>query len=181
MNAAVTTAMGLALAVAATAALCDWRRGQIPNWVTLPPVVVAPLAYGLAFGVEHALHSLAATLLCAVVPYLLFRRGGMGGGDVKLFAALGAITGFDLLVGIEIELAALLVGVVVVCGALAWKGELLRTLFNALGQAFNPLLPVLWRQTPCEALTARVRMGGPILVATAGVTAPHLAAAWGEL
>jgi hypothetical protein len=43
MNAAVTTAMGLALGVATAAAFCDWRRGEIPNWLTLPPIVVAPL------------------------------------------------------------------------------------------------------------------------------------------
>jgi prepilin peptidase CpaA len=181
MNAAVTTAMGLALGVATTAALCDWRRGEIPNWLTLPPLVGAPLAYGFAFGIEYALHSFAAAFLSALVPYLLFRRGAMGGGDVKVFGALGAITGFDLLVGIEIELGALVVAMVVACGALAWKGALLRTLGNALTQALNPVLPVRWRQKPCIALSAPVRMGGAILVATGIFTAPYLAAAWSNL
>jgi prepilin peptidase CpaA len=180
MDAAVTTAMGLALGVATTAALCDWRRGEIPNWLTLPPMVVAPLAYGLAFGIEYALHSLAAAFLSALVPYLLFRRGAMGGGDVKVFGALGAITGFDLLAGIEIELGALVVAMVVACSALAWRGVLLRTLGNALAQALNPLLPVRWRQEPCAALSGPIRMGGAVLVATGIFAAPYLVAAWSQ-
>ncbi len=181
MNAAITVAMSLAVGVATAAAWCDWRTGEIPNWLTLPPVVVAPLAYGVAFGIEFALHSLTAAVLSALVPYLLFRRGAMGGGDVKLFGALGAITGFDLLVGIEIELAALVVAMVTACGALAWNGVLLRTLGNALVQAFNPVLPARLRQERCAALSARVRMGGAILVATAVLSGPYLATAWSAL
>ncbi len=181
MNAPITTAMGLALGVATAAALCDWRRGEIPNWLTLPPIVVGPLAYGLTFGVESALHSLAAAFVSALVPYFLFRRGAMGGGDVKLFGALGAIAGFDMLVGIEIQLGALVVAMLFACGALAWKGALLRTLGNALALALNPLLPTRWRQEPCDALSAPIRMGGPIFVATGIFATPHLVLAWSEL
>ena len=181
MNAAVIIAMGLALVVASAAAWCDWRTGEIPNWLTLPPIAVSPLVYGFAFGIELALHSFTAALLSALVPYLLFRRGAMGGGDVKLFGALGAVTGFDLLVGIEIQLTALVVAMVAACGALAWNGVLLRTLGNALAQAFHPVLPARLRQGRCAALSTRVRMGGAILVATAILTGPYLASAWSHL
>jgi len=181
MNMAATIAMGLALGVATSAAYCDWRRGQIPNWLTLPPIAVAPLAYGLAFGPGYAIRSLSATALSAFVPYLVFRRGGMGGGDVKVFGALGAITGFDVLVGVEIQLGALLVSMAVACGALAWKGDLLRTLGNALVQVLNPIIPIRWRQEPCDALSAHVRMGGAIFVATGVSATPHLVLAWGDL
>ena len=181
MNAPATTAMGLALGVATIAALCDWRRGQIPNWLTLPPIVLAPLLYGLGFGLEHALNSLASALLAGFVPYLLFRRAAMGGGDVKLFGALGAITGFDLLLGIEIELAAFAVAMLVSCGALAWRGVLLKTLCNAVAQPLSPLLPARWRQQPCDALFTPVRMGGAIFVAAGFFAAPYLVAAWSQL
>jgi len=181
MNAPATTAMGLALCVAGIAALCDWRRGQIPNWLTLPPIVLAPLSYGLVFGLENATHSLASAFLTGFVPYLLFRRGAIGGGDVKLFGALGAITGFDLLLGLEIQLAALVVAMLVACGGLAWRGVLLRTLGNAFVQPLNPLLPVRCRQQPCDALFTPVRMGGAIFVAAGVFAAPYLAAAWSGL
>ncbi|MGB8332667.1 MAG: A24 family peptidase [Polyangiales bacterium] len=179
MNAAVTTAAGLALAVAAIAALCDWKQGEIPNWLTLPPIVLAPLLYGLAFGLGHAVHSVGAALLSGLVPYALFRRGAMGGGDVKLFAALGAITGFDLLAGIEIQLGAFVAATVFACGALAWSGVLLNSLGNALVHALNPVLPARWRRPACHALSQPVRLGGSILVATGLVAAPHLLA-WGQ-
>lgn len=181
MKTAVTIAAGLALCVAATAAFCDWRRGEIPNWLTLPPIAGAPLAYGLVFGLEFALHSLAASFLSALVPYLLFRRGGMGGGDVKAFGALGAITGFDLLVGVEIQLGALVVAMTVACCSLAWKGALLRTLGNALAQPVNPLIPIRWRQRPCDELSVPIRMGGAIFVATGIFAAPHFVLAWSDL
>jgi prepilin peptidase CpaA len=180
MTVAPTIAMALALGVAATAAFCDRRQGEIPNWLTLPPLVLAPFVYGLAFGVEYAMHSLAAAFLSGLVPYLSFRRGAMGGGDVKAFGALGAITGFDLLVGLEIELAAFMAAMLFACGALAWRGTLLRTLGTALRQAFHPLLPAKSRREPSAALSAHVRMGGAIFVATATFATPYFVAAWSD-
>jgi prepilin peptidase CpaA len=178
MNTAVTIAAGLALCVAATAAFCDWRRGEIPNWLTLPVLVLAPSSYGLAFGIEYALHSLGAGLLGGLVPYLLFRRGAMGGGDVKLFGALGAVMGFDLLLGVEIQLAACVAALVVASAALAWKGALTSTLKNALVVALGPVLPRRWRREPCNALAAPIRMGAPVFLATVLFAAPHLLLAW---
>jgi prepilin peptidase CpaA len=178
MTTAVTIAAGLALCVAATAAFCDWRRGEIPNWLTLPLLVLAPLSYGVAFGIEYALHSLAAGLLGGLVPYLLFRRGAMGGGDVKLFGALGALMGFDLLLGVEIQLAACVAALVVAGAALAWKGALTSTLKNALLVALRPVLPRRWRREPCNALAEPIRLGAPVFVATLLFATPHLLLAW---
>lgn len=178
MKTAVTIAAGLALCIAATAALCDWRRGEIPNWLTLPVLLLAPASYGLAFGIEHALHSLVAAFLGGLVPYLLFRSGAMGGGDVKLFGALGAVLGFDLLLGVEIQLAAFVAALVVAGAALAWRGALTSTLKNALVVALGPVLPGRWRREPCSALATPIRMGVPILAATGFVATPHLLLAW---
>jgi prepilin peptidase CpaA len=65
------------------------------------------------------------TLFCLVVPYGMFRASqgvAIGGGDVKLFAALGALLG--PLTGLGIELASLLVLSVCALLTLAWRGEL---------------------------------------------------------
>jgi len=174
MDVATTNAAGLALAVATTAALVDWKRGEIPNWLTLPPIVVAPFAYGLAFGMDGALHSVGAVILSGLVPYAMFRCGAMGGGDVKLFGALGAITGFDLLAGIEIQLGAFVAAMILACGVLAWRGVLLKSLGNAFVLALNPAVPPRWRRQACDALRQPIRLGGPILVATGIFAAPHL-------
>ena len=178
MNTAVTIAASLALCLAAIAAVCDWQRGEIPNWLTLPALLVAPSAYGFAFGVEYALHSLAAAFLGGLVPYLLFRRGAMGGGDVKLFAALGGVLGFDLLLGVEVQLLAFVLAMVAAGSALAWKGALLGTLYNALCVSLGPVLPTRCRRERCDELSAPIRMGAPVFLATWFLAFPHLRVAW---
>lgn len=178
METAVTTAASLALCIAATAAFCDWRRGEIPNWLTLPVLLLAPVSYGLAFGIEYAAHSLAAAFLGGLVPCLLFLRGAMGGGDVKLFGALGAVMGFDLLLGVEIQLAAFVAALLVTSASLACKGALTRTLGNAWAVALGPVLPRRWRREPCDELAAPIRMGAPVFAATGIFAAPHLLVAW---
>ena len=169
-----TIASVAAVAIAALAAVADWRTAQIANWITLPPAAISPLLYAFFFGAHHGLLSLASLFLCALVPYGMFRRGAMGGGDVKLFAALGAVTGFDIRVGIEIQLAAFIVAMVVAFGMLAWKGVLSQTLCNvariSLRRFHSSSLP---RQTDIELLTP-IRMGGAIFIGTVLVGLPYL-------
>jgi prepilin peptidase CpaA len=179
MSTAVPIAASLALGTAAVAAFCDHRRGEIPNWLTLPPLVLAPLVYGLVFGLEHALHSCGAALLAGLVPYFLFRRSAMGGGDVKLFASLGAIMGFDLLAGLEIQLSAFAFATLAAGAALAWRGRLLATLGGALAAGLEPLLPSRLHRERCAELSTPIRMGGSILAATSVFAAPHLLLVWG--
>lgn len=180
MNAVATIASGFALGVATIGAIRDWRSGEIPNWLTLPPLLIAPITYGLAIGPEQAARSLAAACFNAFVPYLLFRRGGMGGGDVKIFGALGAVTGFDLFLGLEIQLAALFIAMLCALGALAWRGQLLSTLASALAQISPLLLRARHRPQLSDNLSAPIRMGAPILIATGIYVAPRLLFAWGQ-
>jgi len=151
----VIVSCSFALGVAGLAAYDDWRTGEIANWITLPSVGAALVAYACFAGSPHALGSVASLLLCSTVPYALFRLGAMGGGDVKLFAALGAATGYDLRVGLEMQLAAFIVAAAfVVC---LWVVHLLTSThseFSALQE---------------------VRLGLPILIGTAWVVLPELA------
>ena len=171
----------LASLLAAVAALSDCRTGRIPNWLTLPPLVLAPIAYGVFVGPTEALRSLGSILICGVVPYVLFRQGAMGGGDVKLFAALGALTGFDLFAGFEIEFAAFVVAMLFALAALAWRGRLFRTLATALFVIINPLLPARRKRELTPELMTPVRMGFPVLAATIFVAFPHLFSLWSGL
>ena len=174
----IRIALCTALVVSAIAAVFDWCTAEIPNWLTLPPIGVAPLVYGQAFGLEQALRCIAATLLSALVPYVLFRRSAMGGGDVKLFAALGAITGFDLFAGVEIQLGAFGIGLVLALMVLAWKGSLLSFLWAAAARPLGRILPGRWSAEHEGAHHASLRMGGPILIATGIFAIPHLTLAW---
>src|SRR5690242_18234513 len=82
------------VAITAVAAVTDTRTGHIPNWLTLPPLIIAPLLWGAHGGLWRVdggslVGSLLSMLGCALVPLLLFFKRACGAGDVKLFAAVG--------------------------------------------------------------------------------------------
>ncbi len=165
MNAIVLLVVqGAAVLIAAIGAVTDLRTGHIPNWLTLPPLVVAPLVLGLVGGLHGFVGSLFGILVCGLVPYLLFRRGGMAGGDVKLFAAIGAVTGYDL--GLEAELLAFIAAALFSLVLLAWNGKLISTLLNSVFLGLNPILPRRWRREVKPELMSSVRLGGSIFAGT---------------
>ena len=82
-----------ALAIAIGAAACDLRTRRIPNLLTFG-AAAAGLAYHLISGGVGAFgHSAAGWLVGALVFVVPFALRGLGGGDVKLLAALGAWLG----------------------------------------------------------------------------------------
>ncbi|MBZ0117797.1 MAG: A24 family peptidase [Sandaracinaceae bacterium] len=161
----------VALALTAVGAVTDWRKGEIPNWVTLPAIVVAPLVYGLVGGVSAALFSLVGLLVCSVVPLLLFWRNGMAGGDVKLFAALGAVGGVYL--GLEAQFLSVVIASVYALGNLVWSGRILGALGSTLFVGLNPVLPRRWRRPISNDLLHSIRLGAAILLGTTIALAGH--------
>ena len=83
----------LLLVLAAAAAAIDLRTRKIPNWLTVSGAV-AGLAGNVMVGSWPGLRTAALGLGVALVVYLLlYTLRGVGGGDVKLMAAAGSITG----------------------------------------------------------------------------------------
>lgn len=83
----------VALVVAVAACVTDLRSRRIPNGLTFGAAAAA-LAYGLVSGGLHGLGWAVAGWtagLAVFLPFFLLR--GLGGGDVKLMAALGAWLG----------------------------------------------------------------------------------------
>ncbi len=97
---------------------------------------------------------------------LLYRAShgrGIGGGDVKLFAAFGALLG--PMKGLEIEFGAFVVLAAFALVRLAYAGELLRVLTNTAFLLVNPLLPSRSRRVPIRESLTEIRMGPAIAVA----------------
>jgi prepilin peptidase CpaA len=140
MNPYVAAAHGAALSCVLACAVTEVRRKAIYNAVTYP-AAAAGLALALAGGGLPALQSHALALgLGLGIPFLFFLAGSIGGGDVKLLGAVGALGGYPFIVyataysfGLG---AAMALGVLVARGGLA--GGLLRAL-RLLVSAFVPL------------------------------------------
>ncbi len=154
----------LMIAVAATAAATDARSGLIPNWITLPPLLAALVLHFTTQGLGGLALSLAGALVCGLVPYLLFRQGTMGGGDVKLLAALGALGGPE--VGLEIELIGMTLAALYALAVLAWRGGLARTLLSSLWIVANVFLPPSRRREIKPTELVALRLGVPLFLGT---------------
>jgi prepilin peptidase CpaA len=157
-------ALTLMIGVAAIAAITDRRDGTIPNWLTLPAIAAGLALHTLAFGVPGLRAAMFGLLACGLVPYLLFRMEAMGGGDVKLLAAIGALGGLTL--GLEAQLLALVVAGSWATARLVWRGGLGRMLSNAMRLAANPLLPRRYRRPIEREAMTPMRLGGFIWAGT---------------
>jgi Flp pilus assembly protein protease CpaA len=83
----------LAVVLAIVAAACDLRKREIPNWI--PGLLIVSAIVATAVGYSHVTWSGLAcgALLGLAVTLPIYLLGGLGGGDVKLVAALGAVLG----------------------------------------------------------------------------------------
>jgi prepilin peptidase CpaA len=124
---------GALIATTLIAAVTDFRTGLIPNWLTLPALALAIALHGAFLGAPAAGLSALGAVICGATPLLFFRLGAMGGGDVKLFAALGAIAGPGL--GLEIQLLSMTAAFIYGLCLMTYRGQLLHTLRN-VGRVF---------------------------------------------
>ena len=84
------------LLCAVAGAVFDMTSRRVPNFVTLPAICFGLLLHWI-FGSWLQLGGAAAAgLICGSVFLLFYLAGGMGGGDVKLIAAAGCISGLSL-------------------------------------------------------------------------------------
>jgi len=81
------------LIVVAIATVTDLWRRRIPNWLTLPCLAAGIAVCGWLRGWHGIGQSLAGVGLGLLIFGVLFWLGGMGAGDVKLAAAIGAWIG----------------------------------------------------------------------------------------
>jgi prepilin peptidase CpaA len=86
----------LTLALTVSAAMLDWRSRRIPNWLTVPGLLVGVSTHAILNGWHGTLFALkgAALALIVLLPLVLLRA--LGAGDWKLMGAVGAFLGWQL-------------------------------------------------------------------------------------
>ncbi len=146
--------------VSGTAAAFDWRTGVIPNWLTVGTGIAGLIAHfvrgylfaGAAAGVGQIGYSFGGALICGLVPVAMYQMKGIGGGDVKLFVAIGILC--HPLGGLEAETYAFFAAALIAPARLAYNGVFFKTFGNALAMVLNPLRKKgEKREIPPEMLT----------------------------
>ncbi len=119
--------------VLAVATFTDLRSRRIPNWLVLPFLVIGIGVSGWLHGWTGAWHSLAGIALGGFIFGILSLMGGMGMGDVKLCAAIGAWIWPQQLI-IALVLTGMVGGIMALCWAAVggFLGELFRGTGNLI-------------------------------------------------
>ncbi len=128
----------LLIPLAAIITYYDVRYRRIPN-----PFVIATFTAGVAMntilgGLPGMYTSLAGCALAFVLMFILHIFGAMGAGDVKLFAAIGAVTGVQLVV--PTFLVVVLTGGLLAIVSILRAGRVVSTMHRVL-QIFVGMLP----------------------------------------
>jgi prepilin peptidase CpaA len=118
----------LSALLAAAAGYTDWRSRRIPNWLTVPGLVVGIGLNSLSEGWAGCRASLlgAGLGLALLLPFVLIKS--LGAGDWKLAGALGAFLGPQRL--IDVLLVAVLVAGLMAAVLIVWKKRVRQTLRN---------------------------------------------------
>jgi prepilin peptidase CpaA len=113
---------------AVVAGWTDWHSRRIPNWLTVPALLLGIVANALALGWSGAKDALlgAGLGLGVLLPFVLLKS--LGGGDWKLVGALGAFLGPLRLITV-LAITVLTAGVMALL-VIVWKRRIGRTLRN---------------------------------------------------
>lgn len=117
--------------VLAAATVTDLRSHRIPNWLVLPFMVAGVVVSGVTHGWSGIGQSAMGLGLGGLLFGVLCWMGGMGMGDVKLLAAIGAWIGPR-----QIIVALVFIGIVGGVMALCWAigGGFLDELLSGTGE-----------------------------------------------
>lgn len=111
------------------------KSRRIPNWMTLGGIVLGLGAAAIEGGTQGLIDSALGLALTGGVflPFCLL--GVVGGGDMKLMAAVGAIVGWPMALRVMCDTC--VAGGIIAVAIMAWKGVLLVTLANVFRIIFG--------------------------------------------
>ena len=142
-------AVALFVAALALATAIDLRERRIPNALTYPGTLLAIVLAGVTAGTGGAIEAAAGMLIAGGVMFVvwLIGRGGLGMGDVKLSAFVGAAVGPAMVPTYLVVGSGL--------GAVAGIALLLRGRDRSSTFAYGPYLAI--------GATVAIIVGGPLI------------------
>ncbi|HEX7008770.1 MAG TPA: A24 family peptidase [Phycisphaeraceae bacterium] len=152
-------------AVLVVAGVTDWRWGKIHNRLTYPAALGGLIFWAVASwaGADRGLGAAVVGLLAGLIPFaLIYAGGGLGGGDVKLMGAVGAISASWACVLSTAVYAFLLAGVMAAV-VMVRRRIVRRTMARLLGAALlaaGRVKPDLPNDSPTVPLGLAIAIGG---------------------
>jgi len=126
----------------------DLTRKRIPNYLTFPAIVWGLVSYTAVDGLSGLWFSLAGLLVGLAIFFIPFAMGAMGGGDVKLLGAVGALQGWQFVLSAAL-LTVVAGGVMAIIYLLA-TGRLLKVLKKMAGFMLAPFFSALYYRIRLE-------------------------------
>jgi len=167
-----STSLLACVLVLVVAAATDIKTRNIPNIVTLGGlalglaihVAIGVVDDGLFGGLRGLAFAIVGVVACSVVPFIAWRRGEMGGGDVKLFAAMGSLAG--PVIGFDVQAITFLISLLVL---FPWNLVRHGALHVALANVRVGMTNVLRRREARAAYVAGPKLPPVILAPTIGL------------
>ena len=175
----------LLILVSVTAAMIDFRTRKVPNWLSLSGAILSVLlnsflfALDGIFSVDGLLYALSGLGLAFGIYFVLYLLRGMGAGDVKLMAAIGAAAGWRNWIGILVMTCAagLIAGIVLVFAKRRGKETLhnMETIVTSLPRGQAP-----YKQNPDLDIRSEkaLRMPHAVLIAVGTISFLIAATVW---
>ncbi|MFD1017677.1 A24 family peptidase [Thalassobacillus hwangdonensis] len=125
------------IALIIIAFIWDVKFQKIPNWLTASGMVIGIIYHLIAGGLDGFLFACLGLLVAGGIFMLLYLFKAIGAGDVKLFAAIGALTGieFSLYLMMYSIIFAGLIGIII----LLFSKTFLRKMLSALTQLLRSI------------------------------------------
>lgn len=158
----VTTAISLVLV--AVCFYTDLRHQKIYNWATLPGIVVGFLINGLLGRIAGLKSAGLGFVIGFGILFVIFLFGGIGGGDVKLMGAIGAIMGYPFVISALVY--SILVGGFIAFAILIWKRKFLRTMRNIFLFLIHKIVPFIGPPSMDKGHMEKVPFGIAIVIGT---------------
>ena len=128
----------LLVPLSAVIAYYDVRYRRIPNAFVLATLLAGVSINAIFGGLPGVLASLGGCAFAFSLMFLLHVFGAMGAGDVKLFAAIGAVTGTQLV--LPTFIVVILTGGLLAVVSMVRAGKVITTMHRVL-QIFVGMLP----------------------------------------
>lgn len=98
----MNVSLALLIVLVSAAAYTDLKKHQIPNWLTASGTCCGLLAGFVRDGTDGLVPALAGSAAGFGIMLLLHVIGAVGAGDVKLFGAIGAVSGPWLVLSVAV-------------------------------------------------------------------------------